>query len=239
MLYFASESPRPGLVWAGMDRLTNIPLFPLNTVLFPGMTLPLRIFEPRYVQMLERCLDEKIPFGVVLIRSGREVGEYSEPHEVGTLARIDSVQPSSRGDFRVTAMGTQRFRIEGLNENQPYLQCDLRIDDVLPADDNDQSVRETAQSVAVLFEEYFRLSLVLAGQWQDAVKVPEDTIALTDFVAARLVTPMDIKQAMLEESSVSRRLQMEADLLSEAIPVLNQTVRQRQLRRWGTSSSMN
>ena len=72
-----------------------LPLFPLNTVLFPRMTLPLRIFEPRYRQMLADCLDGDPIFGVVLIREGKEVGETAMPHDVGTTARIIAVQKKS------------------------------------------------------------------------------------------------------------------------------------------------
>src|SRR5262249_50490638 len=85
----AGGAPRPrarrGRVPA---QLTELPLFPLNTVLFPGGRLPLRIFEQRYMEMEKACLRERSPFGVCLIREGREVGAPAIPADVGTLARI-------------------------------------------------------------------------------------------------------------------------------------------------------
>ncbi|MDP6513158.1 MAG: LON peptidase substrate-binding domain-containing protein, partial [SAR202 cluster bacterium] len=65
-----------------------LPLFPLNSVLFPGASIPLQIFEDRYKQMLRDCLDADSRFGVVLIKSGREVGGSAEPHATGTVAQI-------------------------------------------------------------------------------------------------------------------------------------------------------
>jgi len=69
----------------------ELPLFPLNTVLFPGATLPLHVFEERYKQMINQCLESRSPFGVLLIRSGNEVGTPTEPFEVGTTASIAHV----------------------------------------------------------------------------------------------------------------------------------------------------
>ena len=71
----------------------EMPLFPLkNVVLFPGMMLPLHIFELRYREMINRCIEEKIPFGVLLIEEGQEVGDTAKPHMVGTAARITRVE---------------------------------------------------------------------------------------------------------------------------------------------------
>ncbi|MCH8222137.1 MAG: LON peptidase substrate-binding domain-containing protein [Chloroflexi bacterium] len=76
----------------------TLPIFPLNTVLFPGAPLPLRIFEPRYREMLKRCLDGDRRFGVALIKSGPEVGGPAEPHDVGTVARIERVRDEGGRD---------------------------------------------------------------------------------------------------------------------------------------------
>ena len=90
----------------------DLPLFPLNTVLFPGGRLPLRIFEQRYMDMAKVCLKDGSPFGVCLIREGREVGEPAVPAEVGTLARISHWDMAQLGVLEVVALGAQRFRIK-------------------------------------------------------------------------------------------------------------------------------
>jgi len=89
----------------------DVALFPLNTVLFPGGLLPLRIFEARYMAMAKACLRDTAPFGVCLIRTGREVGAPAEPETIGCLARILDWDMQQLGVLLVTAQGGQRFRI--------------------------------------------------------------------------------------------------------------------------------
>lgn len=86
------------------------PLFPLNTVLFPGGPLALRIFEPRYLDMISRCLREGTEFGVVAIQTGQETGA-AQTYQVGTLARIDDWYSESDGLLGLVVVGTRRFRI--------------------------------------------------------------------------------------------------------------------------------
>ena len=94
-----------------MNEATESPIFPLGTVLFPGGPLPLRIFEPRYLDMVSDCLRSDRPFGVCLIRSGSEVGEPAEPHRIGALARIVDWGRDDRGILTIEAVGEARFRL--------------------------------------------------------------------------------------------------------------------------------
>jgi hypothetical protein len=89
----------------------EIPIFPLNTVLFPGGVLPLRVFEARYVDMTRDCMKNGKPFGVALIREGREVGEAAIPEAVGTTAAISDWDMQQLGVLSLTTAGQQRFRI--------------------------------------------------------------------------------------------------------------------------------
>lgn len=89
----------------------EISIFPLNTVLFPGGALPLRIFEPRYTDMISQCMRTNTGFGVCLIREGKEVGRAAEFHEVGTLARIVDFHMQRDGILGVTVNGEARFRV--------------------------------------------------------------------------------------------------------------------------------
>jgi hypothetical protein len=87
------------------------PLFPLNTVLFPGGLLPLRLFEQRYLEMAKSCLRDGSPFGVCLIREGAEVGAAATPEDIGCLARIVSWDMQQLGVLQIVARGESRFRI--------------------------------------------------------------------------------------------------------------------------------
>jgi uncharacterized protein len=91
--------------------VANAPLFPLNTVLFPGGPLPLRIFETRYVDMVRRCMRERRPFGVVLIRAGAEVGAVGDTARIGTLAQIVDFYSLPDGLLGITCVGDRKFRI--------------------------------------------------------------------------------------------------------------------------------
>ena len=96
----------------GRAGSSELPLFPLNTVLFPGGPLPLRIFEPRYVDMVRKCMREGAPFGVLLIRTGQEAGEVSSAADVGTSARIIDFNQMPDGLLGITCTGEQKFRVE-------------------------------------------------------------------------------------------------------------------------------
>ncbi|MFO1426436.1 MAG: LON peptidase substrate-binding domain-containing protein [Steroidobacteraceae bacterium] len=94
-----------------MSEHSEIPLFPLNTVLFPGGPLPLRIFEPRYVDMVRRCMREQSAFGVLLIRAGGETGEVASTAEIGTSARIVDFYQLPDRLLGITCIGERRFRV--------------------------------------------------------------------------------------------------------------------------------
>ena len=89
----------------------RVPIFPLNTVLFPGGLLPLRVFEARYMDMTRECLKRNEPFGVCLIRQGSEVGAPAVPEGVGCLAKIQECDMQQQGILNLKTRGSQRFRI--------------------------------------------------------------------------------------------------------------------------------
>ena len=90
---------------------TWLPLFPLKTVLFPDGVLPLKVFEARYIDMVRDCMKNDAPFGVVLIRSGQEVGDAAEPEDVGCLAHITGWDMQDLGVMLLRTQGGLRFRI--------------------------------------------------------------------------------------------------------------------------------
>jgi Lon protease-like protein len=90
---------------------SNVPIFPLNTVLFPGGLLPLRVFEARYMDMTRDCLKRDAPFGVCLIREGSEVGAPAVPEGIGCLAKILDCDMQQQGILNIKTRGGQRFRI--------------------------------------------------------------------------------------------------------------------------------
>ncbi|MFP4245447.1 MAG: LON peptidase substrate-binding domain-containing protein [Ectothiorhodospira sp.] len=92
--------------------MMQLPLFPLNTVLFPGGVLPLRIFETRYIDMVRRCMRDGTPFGICRIREGEEAGEAAQVHPVGTWGQIVDWDRRPDGLLGITVLGEQRFHVE-------------------------------------------------------------------------------------------------------------------------------
>lgn len=187
--------------------MQEIPLFPLNTVLFPTMPLPLRIFEDRYKQMLAHCLEEDTSFGVVLIRSGRaEFGPLAEPHAIGCTAQIMQVQPLGDGQSFVMSMGHERFRILSLKQDKPYLTGQVEM---LPfADESETAVQHAATKLQPQLWDYLQRLSRLGQLEMDAASLPADSEPkrMAYLAASVLQAPNAIKQNLLEEDRLSRLL---------------------------------
>ena len=217
--------------------MVDLPLFPLNTVLFPGGTLPLHIFEERYKLMMGECIEQHSTFGVVLIKSGAEVGGPAEPHAVGTTARISRVQELDGGRLNLVAVGVGRFRILNLTQSQPYMRGEVEM--LEDADTDASSSAAAAEEVSKLYIDYYRLALALTSQWQERVGVPERPGALADFVATRIDTESELKQRLLEMPTIGERLSTERDLLKQAVEVLGEQVAAARRSRYGGLGALN
>ena len=153
----------------------RIPLFPLNIVLFPGQNLPLHIFELRYKAMLNRCLREQIPFGLVLVRESSRVSRGA-PHSIGTFARVTAVEeipegrcaipaPHNGNCYQISCFGEQRFRVTSLDR----AEAEYLVGEVEPYPDEpvpEPALAMVAQRVCTLFDEYYRGLVALMGGWQ-------------------------------------------------------------------------
>jgi len=149
----------------------ELPLFPLHTVLCPGVALPLKVFEERYRVMVKRCLELDEPFGVVLIRDGREVGAAATSiATVGTIAEIREAAKYSDGRYDLLVVGTRRFRIESVAVGRrPYLVAEVtELDE--PVGDPDRAVQMTAE-VTQRFVRYLALLQPAEGEDADEIDV--------------------------------------------------------------------
>ena len=214
--------------------MPRIPIFPLNLVLFPRQGLPLRIFQERYKLMINRCIDESAPFGVVLIKSGDEVGGEAEPYDVGTTARIAKVQRLPDGQINLIALGRRRFRILALDRSEAYLNADVEFIENNGA--ADERAVELAEKVAALFAEHFRLVMAISSQWTRQVSITGDPARLVDYVASQLEAPVEAKQQLLETLSVPDRLDGVNSLLGESIRKLTERWEESRKRRYAGSA---
>jgi Lon protease-like protein len=187
-------------------QLTELPLFPLNTVLFPGGRLPLRIFEQRYMDMAKACLRERTPFGVCLIREGREVGAPAIPAAVGTLARIAAWDMPQLGVLQITALGEQRFRIL-----ERHVQPDglARASIEMMDEESDSAVPASCSACVKLLERVIE-------QQAGLLELPHRLDSAT-WVSSRLAEllplPLPAKQELLELDNARTRIERLNELL--------------------------
>ncbi len=189
-------------------EVIELALFPLNVVLFPGMALPLHIFEERYKEMIGRCLRDNVGFGVVLIREGQEVGEPAIPFDVGTVARIASVERLPDGRMNLVTVGTRRFRCLEHVQERPYRIARVAWfeDEAPPAPE----CAELAAAVRAAVEEYLQAVYALAEQPRRPIEFPDDVAQLSFQVGAMLqqIAPSE-RQRLLEATATDARLRQE------------------------------
>ncbi len=200
----------------------DLPLFPLNQVLFPGMVLPLHIFEPRYQELMNRCLAERSPLGVVLIKQGHEVGEAAEPHGVGTAARISRVERLPDGRMNVVTVGTQRFRILELDHSRSYLSAKVAGYPVVNG--NTRLATELAQQVRPQIAEYVALLSKASQNQLKLDRLPEDPTSLAFLISIALHVDNRDKQALLSLPGVPVMLAKERHLLSRELLLMRHMV---------------
>jgi uncharacterized protein len=199
-----------------------LPLFPLGTVLFPGALLPLHIFEPRYRLLVRRCMERDVPFGVVLIRHGSEVGAGAEPYEVGTEAKIVAESPLPNGRSYIVTRGERRFAVESLiADAEPYLIGRVRYLDEPDGDgasDRATVAREALSAyllAVVAVTEDSRGERALADDLRDT---PPSDLAYR--IAGSLAVDATQQQALLELETASARLEQETRILNRETELL-------------------
>ena len=204
---------------ANVER--ELPLFPLGgTVLFPGMNLPLQIFEDRYLQMMADITQGDSRFGVVLIKEGKEVGEPATPYDVGTIAQVVQREDSPDGRIILVAEGKERFRTLSIVRQRPYIIARVEL---LPAEE--PKGMQVAQQVREKYMDYARLLAGMSNEWMREVRVPEESAELSYLVAQSLDANMMVKQGLLEMDTAEERLTAEVEILDLTIEHVRQRVR--------------
>lgn len=180
----------------------EIPLFPLNTVLFPGTPIHLHIFEERYKRMINLCIQDHRPFGVVLIRRGMEaLGPLAEPQRVGCSAEIVNVTRLPQGRLNIVALGTKRFRILSLEwDAYPYLTG--MVEDYPIENPNPRLVDYRAAGLRVQVERFIRNLMKTGSEQFDLQQLPQDPVALAYIAAALLqISPIQKQELLASENA--------------------------------------
>lgn len=217
--------------------MSTLRLFPLHTVLFPGMTLSLQVFEERYRTLVAECLESGEPFGVVLIREGPEVGDNATPHPMGTTARIRRVSPSRDGRLLLEAVGVRRFRILATSTDHPYLSAQVEY----PVDEQVEVSDTLLSEVTRLYEQLLRLRHTIANEYYREVDVPDSAGALADAVSGAsrgLVTERTL-QRMLSTLGVRKRLEQSSELVVAVIAATHEQAAAVVAQRWASIEQRN
>ena len=202
-----------------------LPLFPLSTVLFPGMRLPLHIFEPRYRQLVADLLEQPEPrqFGVIAIRKGKETGVdgVAALYDVGCVATVRQVESREDGQYDLLTVGTQRFRVLGLDKSLPYLRGEI---EALP--DETGEPREAAYAtlrVQDAFRGYLNLLVDRGGGVISVADLPDEPLLLSYIIAAAMIIDLPDRQTLLAAPDALARLKAERSLLTREIGMLRAT----------------
>ena len=209
-------------------KYQELRLFPLNLVLFPGMILPLRIFEERYKLMIGECIDNNLPFGVVLIKEGQEVGGSAIPYQIGTTALIIKVERMDGGGYYIESKGGTRFRIHDISQETPFLIGSVEF----LKEDKSGRLKVLSRNTARLLSQLWRLQSGLDGGWTSSPSVPQDPVALSYAVSQSMARPPLVGQYLLQ-IPVKERLEWSIPLITERIAETKDQLRAKFLKNHG------
>ena len=202
-----------------------LPLFPLSTVLFPGMRLPLHVFEQRYRELVADLLKRPEPrqFGVIAIRKGRETGTsgVAALHEIGCVATLRQAEPREDGRYDLLTVGVKRFRLLGLDRSLPYLRAEIEL---LPDETGEAAAAARAtEQVQAAFRRYLNALADRGGGVISVSDLPDEPLLLSYIVGAAMIIDLPDRQALLAAPDALTRLVAERSLLVREIGILRAT----------------
>ena len=191
----------------------QLPIFPLNTVMFPGVRVPLHVFEDRYRALVHHLLkisDKSLRlFGIVAIREGYEVGQHGvqSVHRVGCLVQLTSVEPYEDGRFDIEVLGRERLRLDGLDISGEFLVGDVETLPPARTPKGNDTTREAVRALETFAEYRRRLSAMRGDEVLDG-DLPRDPEYLSYSLAATCLLTLRERQSLLEVDTPLERLIM-------------------------------
>lgn len=200
-----------------------LPLFPLGTVLFPGLVLPLHVFEQRYRTLVNELLELPDPqrrFGVVAIRQGREVGVdgVHALYDVGCVAELRRAEPYEDGRFDIVCVGAERFTLAALVDSPSYLVGEVDLLPEQPGSAAELPLLDAA--VRAAFGDYLTAVSAASGDELDSPELPDSPLVLSYLVAAATALDLDVRQQLLAEVDGATRLRTELAVLRRETTLL-------------------
>jgi len=192
---------------------SELPLFPLNVVLFPGMQLPLHIFEQRYRLMMQRCLDGDRCFGVAMITEGQEGESGTVPASTGCSCEIVESTTLPDGRMNLVVQGRRRFRILTMREEDDYLIGAVEWIDDEPAGDRSDELAVEVKTLLTGYLASLAHNTELTNLGLEEIDIPDDPYSLSMWVAALIAIPNEQKQQLLVLETTEERLDLEYQIL--------------------------
>ena len=204
---------------------SRIPLFPLPLVLFPGQIKSLRIFEPRYRRMLHDCLNEAMPFGIILDDSKKTSTSRHPQHRVGVTAYIERVEQLDDGSYGIQITGGERFQIQTFHYEKSYLEADITA---FPLEQTEtERAYQLYQELSPKLSFYLQLLTEASGIQFDVYTIPPEPEELAYLTAVVLQINNEQKQTLLTKRSLPDMLKKELHFLASELNLLswiNQTL---------------
>ncbi|MFP3903806.1 MAG: LON peptidase substrate-binding domain-containing protein [Armatimonadota bacterium] len=194
-------------------RTEPLPIMPMFQVLFPGMPMPLDLWEDRYMKLARQCTDNDREFGIVLIEEGKEVGgPVQSTYKIGTSARVAYAREM---DDHIAALvvGQEKFRILDVVESKPVMKAVVEeVPDIERISISPEFVTDTCDE----FGEYMTMMLKLVGFPDIDIEIPDDPNRLSYMIAAHLRCGSKVRQELLEMADPRKRLGRARELMQEA-----------------------
>ena len=216
----------------------NLRLFPLNTVLFPGMTIPLSIFQERYRKLITECINNEEPFGVLLLRNGLDTDEKNEDlYSVGCTARITDSLPQQDGTILISSRGEKRFRLLELTQKEPFLigKVDYPVDEI----------RELPENLVSDLQEGYKqirsFRYMIEGSFEREIMPPKNLGLLADKIASSAIGIVENEklQSIIESFDIYNRATKANEIITPAIEAAYQEAQIAISLRFGGNERLN
>lgn len=217
---------------------SNLKLFPLNTVLFPGMTIPLSIFQERYRKLITECISNQEPFGVLLLRNGLDIDEKIEDlYSVGCTARIINSLPQQDGTILISSRGEKRFRLLELSQKEPFLigKVDYPVDEIVEIPEN--LVNDLQEG----YKQIRSFKYMIEGSFQREIIPPKNLGHLADKIASSAVGIVENEklQSIIESFDIYNRATKANELIALAIEAAHHEAQIAISMRFGGNERLN
>ena len=216
----------------------NLRLFPLNTVLFPGMTIPLSIFQERYRKLITECINNEEPFGVLLLRNGLDTDEKNEDlYSIGCTARITDSLPQQDGTILISSRGEKRFRLLELTQKEPFLigKVDYPVDEI----------RELPENLVSDLQEGYKqirsFRYMIEGSFEREIMPPKNLGLLADKIASSAIGIVENEklQSIIESFDIYNRATKANEIITPAIEAAHQEAQIAISLRFGGNERLN